>query len=348
MGWLQRLVVVVLLACVVGRVLWPDSVSLDGSVLFLMSLAVVIVLAPVLLEAEFPGGTRFKFREKLDEAEDAEAAVERRVIEAAPSVDLALLRPWHRQPGLIIVDDDLRSLASAQPTAAIGVIRTDLRRALIALPARLSPGRLVPLELDDALGVLEESGRLWPEQMALIRVLLDVVDQALLSGDADETDANRIIGLVDTINLSFPIGYSPNFAPNEDWEDQGLICEYEHCIEHMPLPDVPRSERLAWKSNIESSIAEGRYDDDPARKAMLARMTSEPIPEDAPEEVDRRAACPIFGHFCPGGEEHVRGCGAANEWTSEVHSRGTDSVETVEVAESGEQVPNPEGTLPTR
>ena len=26
-----------------------------------------------------------------------------------------------------------------------------------------------------------------------------------------------------------------NFAPNLDFEAQGLVCEYEHCIEHMPL-----------------------------------------------------------------------------------------------------------------
>lgn len=239
MRWLQRLVVA-LLGCVVGRALWPESVTLDGPVLFLMSLAVVVVLAPVLLEAEFPGGTRFKFREKLDEAEDAEAAVEQRVSEAAAvSVDLAALRPWDHQPGLITIDDELRSLVSEQPMAAIGVIRADLRQALRALVPRLLPGRAMPLSLEDALSASDQSGKLWPEQMTLIRVLLEAVDHALLTGEADETDANRLIGLVDTLNLSFPIGYSPNFSPNRHWDEQELICEYEHCIENMPLTRHP-------------------------------------------------------------------------------------------------------------
>lgn len=248
----------------------------------------------------------------------AEAAVEQRVSESPVSVDLAALRPWNHQPGLITVDDELRSLASEQPMAAIGVIRADLRQALRALVPRLLPGRAIPLSLEDALSAIDQSGKLWPEQTTLIRVLLEALDQALLSSEADETDANRLIGLVDTLNLSFPIGYSPNFSPNRHWDEQGLICEYEHCIENMPLPDIPRSERITWKMNIEAAIAAGRYDDDPSRKAMLTRMVAQPIPDDAPEEVDRTGACPVFGHYCPGGEQRVQTCDAATDWTDAI------------------------------
>jgi len=37
------------------------------------------------------------------------------------------------------------------------------------------------------------------------------------------------------LNQSFAIGYSIDFSPNEDYKKHGLICEYEHCIEWMPL-----------------------------------------------------------------------------------------------------------------
>jgi hypothetical protein len=30
------------------------------------------------------------------------------------------------------------------------------------------------------------------------------------------------------------IGYSTDYAPNEQWEEQGLLCRWEHCIENMP------------------------------------------------------------------------------------------------------------------
>ena len=30
------------------------------------------------------------------------------------------------------------------------------------------------------------------------------------------------------------VGYSEDFTPNEWWEEQGLLCEWEHCIEKRP------------------------------------------------------------------------------------------------------------------
>lgn len=34
------------------------------------------------------------------------------------------------------------------------------------------------------------------------------------------------------------LGESEDFTPNELWEEQGLICEWEHCIENMALVTV--------------------------------------------------------------------------------------------------------------
>jgi len=31
------------------------------------------------------------------------------------------------------------------------------------------------------------------------------------------------------------IGYSKDFRPNKDFAEMGLFCEFEHCIERMPL-----------------------------------------------------------------------------------------------------------------
>ena len=31
------------------------------------------------------------------------------------------------------------------------------------------------------------------------------------------------------------IGYSTDQNPMEDWEEHGMMCGYEHCIETMPL-----------------------------------------------------------------------------------------------------------------
>jgi hypothetical protein len=38
------------------------------------------------------------------------------------------------------------------------------------------------------------------------------------------------------------IGYSKDFTPNESFEEQDLLCAYEHCIENQSLQDE-RDER---------------------------------------------------------------------------------------------------------
>jgi len=35
--------------------------------------------------------------------------------------------------------------------------------------------------------------------------------------------------------MNYSIGYSVDFTPNQDYAEQDLFCEWEHCIEWMPL-----------------------------------------------------------------------------------------------------------------
>jgi hypothetical protein len=68
------------------------------------------------------------------------------------------------------------------------------------------------------------------------------------------------------------------------------------------------------REHIEKSLIEGLYDDRPDTKARFSEILSKPIPDDVPEEVDTTGACPVFGHFCPGGSDVVEACGVAQEW----------------------------------
>ena len=46
--------------------------------------------------------------------------------------------------------------------------------------------------------------------------------------------------------MSTIVGYSTDLTKNEDYAEQGLLCEWEHCIENMPLP-TDRSSPLSCR-----------------------------------------------------------------------------------------------------
>lgn len=327
-GQLQKAVVGTALLVVVGGALAPGAITLTWSLVAILGIAAVIALAPLLLEAELPGGTRFKFREKIEEAEEAKAKLEKSVTDFhGDTIRISDLKPYMSHPGLLDVDDELRELAVEQPAAALGALRAEIRNALRSAVPKLCHGRVVPSDTSGLVDAMKDSGKVRPEQVTMLRVLIDAIEAALLSGEADTADAHRLIALADTLNMSFPLGYSPNFEPNDRFEDDGLICEFEHCIENMPLPGIPRSERIEWRDHVTASLERGDYDGDPQRKAWLSRAVAEPIPEDAPETVDTTGACPIFGHYCPGGAKHVEGCEAAQSWRSPPPASASESID---------------------
>jgi hypothetical protein len=308
------LVLLVLLIVVHGLV--PTRFALDWSSLFILGVAAALVLAPSLKSAKLFGGTEFRFSERIRMAElkadQLKVKVERRALEEEGK---PLEGPHLAQPALINIPDELREIAVHEPPLAVAALRYEVERGLSASVRRL--GRLGQSpDLDEMVEYLARHSHMWPEQVALLKVVIELSADMLLSGRVRTADAQRVIAIADTLNESVAIGYALDFEPNPDWEAQGRICEYEHCIENMPLPGIPRSEQEAWKSGRAKDLREGRYDDNPSLKAEMEHGIKEPIPEDAPEEVDRTGACPVFGHYCPGGQTTVDRCEAAKEWVA--------------------------------
>ncbi len=86
---------------------------------------------------------------------------------------------------------------------------------------------------------LATKGYLDPEQAELAESIIRVGNRAVHAEPVSVADAGIVFEWAETLNRSFAVGYSLNFAPNLDFEAQGLVCEYEHCIEHMPLQSKP-------------------------------------------------------------------------------------------------------------
>ena len=310
---MREILFVFTLLIFVGHALDPRRVHVDGIGFSVLALLAVLALAPFLESAQLPWGTKLVFWRKLAVAENIEdkigGRIQQELLEAGQ-----IEGPYLGQPGLFEIDDDLRTLALSDPNEALGYLRTEIRQSLNQTARDLANGRTLPSDLEKLLDFVAENGHLWSEQVALMRLLIELTDSALLSGRLRPSDAVRIIGLADTLNESFSIGYSLNFESNPDWLEQGRICEFEHCIENMPLPAIPRSETIEWRKGIEQGIRDGIYDDRPELKHSFIQMLATPVAEDAPEEVDRTGSCPIFGHYCPGGASTVESCPVAAEW----------------------------------
>jgi hypothetical protein len=112
--------------------------------------------------------------------------------------------------------------------------------------------------------------------------------------------------------ISNHMGYIPVFVENHAYAEQMQVCWWEHCIEFMPLPPLPKSDRLEHQKFVKDKFENGDYKDKTEDQLeFLLRIINEKIPDDAPNEKDiemEESSCPTFGHCCPGGKEQAQAC----------------------------------------
>lgn len=137
--------------------------------------------------------------------------------------------------------------------------------------------------------------------------------------------------LDDKLLEKYGTGYVPDRRYNERYDEQGLNCPYEHCIETMPLHEEEKKE--AVKRGMLVDLRE-----DPAFSIMDKKRIMQ-IPQEEPElyrEIrkildkkgikdnecwfmpdlnsyfrefrDAPNSCRLYGHQCPGGKKQVDEC----------------------------------------
>ncbi len=133
--------------------------------------------------------------------------------------------------------------------------------------------------------------------------------------DLDEIDYWQeclITALCMTKGLSNEMGYIPILKKNNAAHLQFLACGWEHCIELMPLPPIPRSQRIDHQKFVKEKYENGDYNDkSPEELEFLLSIINKEIPDGAPDERDlemEASSCPMFGHCCPGGKEQAQEC----------------------------------------
>jgi hypothetical protein len=311
---LRVVTLTILLLLLIVRAIFPDQVYLDAISITLILVAAVLALSPLLKFAKLPGGTEFRFRNKIGAGEKLGVEVEARMYEEG-----ILQHSDPLWPLLIDITSDMRAAVADNPADALAQLRRAFVKGLRRAAQGLRLKKMPPDEPEQLIEYLAKRGGLWGEQSALMRVIWDLTTGMPLQGQVSAADAERVLALADVLNDSFNLGYSLNFEPNEHWQENGLICQFEHCIENMQLPKTTLSEHLEWREHIKASLDSGLYDEHPKRKAWFEAMLAEPVDESEFVEVeDLTGACPIFGHYCPGGEQVIRSCEPARAWVAEL------------------------------
>jgi len=78
----------------------------------------------------------------------------------------------------------------------------------------------------------------WPIYDSLYQI--DKLIKKITSNQSvvDDVFIHEIESLVDIVNKSMQFGYSLNITKNKNYKTQGAFCEYEHCIEVMPVKKI--------------------------------------------------------------------------------------------------------------
>jgi hypothetical protein len=237
-------VVVIALIIVHGTI--PEHFLVDSTtvaLLILLAAALGLPFLPVVrryISELNVLGTTIKFREELGKvAEEIQAVAARSKEEPQQhqSPDSGHRGQHERPPWPVFVEigDHLYGLIEEDPKLAVAGLGIEVERAIRELVRGMgldTGERLIPAAR--AVSMLRRSKRIDGEEESLLLRLLRLTSMAVHGVPIDKDEAYQFFSIVESLN-DFAVGYSLNLAPNMDWERQGLICRFEHCIERMPL-----------------------------------------------------------------------------------------------------------------
>ena len=225
-------------ALIVSRSFFSSLINIDYIVVIIYFLLCLPIAAKYLIRAKI-FGAEFHFKDKIEEARGY-VDKSREVAEKQDKLTEKSFRLFNLiQPKEILNSDPVLALAS---------LRIEIERKLkdahaIAYHDKYSKSAL---PLNEIVNRLKKKGWLYKDQVEALKRIIHMCNQALHGQDISFSDAQQIIKLADDLNYTFGLGYVPNFGANEDFDKNGLLCEWEHCIELMPLHEV--------RSNIDCPI----------------------------------------------------------------------------------------------
>ena len=238
----RGVLIVIVFAILVGHVTRPSAIEIDPSTLTLLFLASILVLAPALKSAKLPGA-EFNFREEIQAAEELGEQVHARVERELTDGPELTEGPELGWPGLFHLDDELRQLAIERPALALSSLRHEMAKGLRSTIRALSANKVNPSSLEEMVSYIVASKRLWPEQAVLLKVVLDISENTLMSGDVSAADSST--GAT-TKDLMRRLGHASPAAANRylhavDGRDAQIASALSELAAHGDAARLPKS-----------------------------------------------------------------------------------------------------------
>ena len=228
MQWIAFLFIVSIL---IVRGILPNYFILDSfsiSLLFLLSIPLV---APYLKKAKW-FGAEFEFKDEIKKlntiVEKTEQQTKNAELKGASSI--RVFETFPAQSSLKLLDSD--------PNLSLAALRIDIEKVLSSAVNRLF-GQSKESKRGNKFYVsqLLKKEVISSEQAKALNTIIEMCNRAVHGADISKNDAREIIILTERLNKSFVVGYSINFEENQGYDKQGLVCEWEHCVEYFPLEE---------------------------------------------------------------------------------------------------------------
>lgn len=227
---------------------WSNMFKVDLisiSILFILSIPFV---AQFLKKAKFPGA-EFEFKEEIRETQKlVDLSVEKAKENESAGIGNVLKFETFKLYGI-------RELLDSDPVLALAGLRIEIERKLKLAAHFLDIPINKRYSILKMLEVFNKNEFLSSDQINALRNIVTMCNEAIHGSLISKQEAKEIIDLAEELNKSFSNGYSIDFSINQNYEQHGLACEWEHCIELMPLTEdkTPNSCPL-WGHNCPGGI----------------------------------------------------------------------------------------------
>jgi hypothetical protein len=228
MKLIQWLAFFFILGILIIRGIWPEDFSIDKFSIALLFLLAIPLIAPYLKKAKW-FGAEFIFKDEIKRLDNTVQKAEQKA-EKTQSLPI---------PFETFAIKNASDLLDIDPTLSLAALRIEIEKVLSA-----TANKLVDTNKDLKRGnrfyisQLLKSELISPEQGKALHSIVDICNEAIHGAKVTKEEAKEIIEIAKRLNHSFAVGYSINTNKNDNYSKHGLICEWEHCVEHFPLLEV--------------------------------------------------------------------------------------------------------------
>jgi hypothetical protein len=221
------LIVITGIALIIIHGFWNDVFRVDYFTVIILVIICIPYFSQFLKRAKV-AGAEFEFKDEIESTKK----VVKESIEKSKSRNKGETKPL---PFETFNVSTAKEVIDSDHILALASLRIEIEKKL-RLAAKFFKLGGTENRLSENIDALMCRGILSSEQVSALRKIIDMCNKAVHGYDVSKREAKDIVNLMEELNQSFSIGYSISFCPNENFEKQGLVCEWEHCIEFMPLP----------------------------------------------------------------------------------------------------------------